>query len=55
MQNGLAKCKHRHPLETVISLQQTVKLPPKFWFHACDGSVPNEVNICSLQIKKIVT
>ncbi|CAL2258851.1 unnamed protein product [Prunus armeniaca] len=38
-QNGLAERKHRHILETVITLLQTAHLPPKFWFHACATSV----------------
>ncbi|CAL8170379.1 unnamed protein product [Prunus armeniaca] len=38
-QNGLAERKHRHILETAITLLQTAHLPPKFWFHACATSV----------------
>lgn len=34
-QNGLAKRKHRHIVETVITLLQIVKLPFSFWFYAC--------------------
>jgi histone deacetylase 1/2 len=38
-QNGLAERKHRHILETTITLLQTANLPPKFWFHACATSI----------------
>ncbi|CAL8157377.1 unnamed protein product [Prunus armeniaca] len=37
-QNGLAERKHRHILETAITLLQTAHLPSKFWFHACATS-----------------
>lgn len=33
--NGLAERKHRHLVETAITLLQTAKLPNQFWFHAC--------------------
>jgi hypothetical protein len=38
-QNGLAERKHRHILETTITLLQTANLPLKFWFHACATSI----------------
>ncbi|TQE01264.1 hypothetical protein C1H46_013171 [Malus baccata] len=38
-QNGLAERKHRHILETAITLLQTASLPHKLWFHACAISV----------------
>jgi len=38
-QNGLAERKHRHILETTITLLQTAHLPSKFWFHACATSI----------------
>jgi hypothetical protein len=38
-QNGLAERKHRHILETAITLLQTAHLPSKFWFHACATSI----------------
>jgi len=34
-QNGLAEKKHRHIVETAITLLQNAKLPNLFWFHAC--------------------
>jgi len=37
--NGLAERKHRHILETTITLLQTAHLPPKFWFHVCATSI----------------
>ena len=38
-QNSLVERKHRHILETTITLLQTAHLPPKFWFHACATSI----------------
>jgi histone deacetylase 1/2 len=38
-QNGLAERKHRHIVETAITLLQTAHLPNKFWFHACATSI----------------
>jgi len=38
-QNGLAERKHRHILETAITLLQTAHLPPKIWFDACATSI----------------
>lgn len=34
-QNGLAERKHRHVMETVITLMAKANLAPKFWYHAC--------------------
>jgi len=34
-QNGVAERKHRHIIETTITLLQTAKLPSKFWSYAC--------------------
>lgn len=34
-QNGLAKRKHRHIVETALTLLHQAHLPPKFWFYAC--------------------
>ena len=34
-QNGLAERKHRHIVETSLTLLQTARLPPSFWFYAC--------------------
>lgn len=34
-QNGLAKRKNRHVIETTITLLQTASLPSQFWYHAC--------------------
>ena len=34
-QNDLAERKHRHIVETAITLLQTAKLLNLFWFHAC--------------------
>jgi hypothetical protein len=38
-QNGLAERKHRHIVETAVTLLQTAHLPHKFWFHACATSI----------------
>ena len=38
-QNGPAERKHRHIVETAITLLQTAHLPHKFWFHACATSI----------------
>ncbi|KAM1354495.1 hypothetical protein PS2_028626 [Malus domestica] len=38
-QNGLAERKHRHIIETSITLLQQAKLPPSFWSFACQTSV----------------
>ena len=38
-QNGLAERKHRHIIETSITLLQTASLPPSFWFFACQTAV----------------
>ncbi|KAM2627715.1 hypothetical protein TB2_001133 [Malus domestica] len=38
-QNGLAERKHRHILETAITLLQTATLPPIFWSFACQTVV----------------
>ncbi|KAM0960324.1 hypothetical protein ACFX2C_025377 [Malus domestica] len=38
-QNGLAERKHRHILETAITLLQTAILPPIFWSFACQTAV----------------
>jgi len=38
-QNGLVERKHRHILETTITLLQTAHLPPKFWFHTRATSI----------------
>jgi hypothetical protein len=34
-QNGIAERKHRHIIETTITLLQTTKLPSQFWSYAC--------------------
>ncbi|KAM1547885.1 hypothetical protein ACFX1Z_009145 [Malus domestica] len=34
-QNGLAERKHKHIVETAITLLQNAKLPSKFWSYAC--------------------
>jgi histone deacetylase 1/2 len=34
-QNGVAERKHRHIIETTITLLRTAKLPSKFWSYAC--------------------
>ncbi|KAM1015935.1 hypothetical protein ACFX2A_046674 [Malus domestica] len=34
-QNGLAERKHRHVVETAVTLMTEAKLPAQFWFHAC--------------------
>jgi transposase InsO family protein len=54
-QNGLAKRKHRHILETAITLLQTANLPPKFWFHACVTSIYlfNRLPCQILQLKSL--
>ena len=36
---GLAKRKHRHVVETAITLLQTAHLFTKFWFHACAAAI----------------
>ncbi|KAM2656151.1 hypothetical protein EV1_011694 [Malus domestica] len=38
-QNGLVERKHRHILETAITLLQNASMPSKYWFHACAASV----------------
>ena len=38
-QNGLAERKHRHILETAVTLLQNASMPSKYWFHACAASV----------------
>ena len=38
-QNGLAERKHRHIIETSITLLQTASLPPQFWSFACQVAV----------------
>ncbi|KAM1004535.1 hypothetical protein ACFX2C_004724 [Malus domestica] len=38
-QNGLAERKHRHIVDTAITLLQTASLPPKFWSFACQVAV----------------
>lgn len=34
-QNGLVERKHRHIIETTITLMDVASLPQEFWFHAC--------------------
>ncbi|KAM1913121.1 hypothetical protein ACFX14_001091 [Malus domestica] len=34
-QNGFVKKKHRHVVETAITLMAEANLAPKFWYHAC--------------------
>lgn len=38
-QNGLAERKHRHLIETTITILQNAKLPASFWTHAVQTSV----------------
>jgi histone deacetylase 1/2 len=38
-QNGPAERKHRHIVETAVTLLQTAHLPNKLWFHACATSI----------------
>jgi len=49
-QNGLAERKHRHILETAITLLQTANFPPKFWFHAYATSILNLFFSCYMVI-----
>ncbi|KAM1712703.1 hypothetical protein ACFX12_023547 [Malus domestica] len=34
-QNGIAKRKHRHVIETAVTLLTEANLPTQFWYHAC--------------------
>jgi len=54
-QNGLAERKHKHILETAITLLQTANLPSKFWFHACATSIYliNQMPCPILQFKSL--
>jgi len=54
-QNGLAERKHRHILETAITLLQTANFPPKFWFHAYATSIYliNQLPCQILQLKSL--
>ncbi|KAM1047539.1 hypothetical protein ACFX2C_026882 [Malus domestica] len=38
-QNGLAERKHRHIIETTVTLLSAARLPQQFWFHACSHAV----------------
>ncbi|KAM2231636.1 hypothetical protein ACFX1S_015876 [Malus domestica] len=38
-QNGLAERKHRHIIETTVTLLQTARLPACFWSYACQTAV----------------
>ena len=38
-QNGLAERKHRHLIETTITILQNAKLPASFWTHAVQTSI----------------
>ncbi|KAM1755844.1 hypothetical protein ACFX12_008126 [Malus domestica] len=38
-QNGLAERKHRHVIETTVTLLQTARLPASFWSYACQTAV----------------
>ncbi|KAM1079132.1 hypothetical protein ACFX2B_013731 [Malus domestica] len=38
-QNGMAERKHRHVVETTITLLQTAKLPSQFWSFACQTTI----------------
>ncbi|KAM0982243.1 hypothetical protein ACFX2A_015487 [Malus domestica] len=38
-QNGLAERKHRHIIETTVTLLSAAGLPQQFWFHACSHAV----------------
>jgi hypothetical protein len=38
-QNGLAERKHRHIVETIVTLLQSAKLPSSFWTFACQVAV----------------
>ncbi|KAM1135223.1 hypothetical protein TB2_044217 [Malus domestica] len=60
-QNGLAKRKNRHIVETAITLLQQASLPSKFWFHACAittyliNRMPTPVLKCTLLLKTCIT
>lgn len=38
-QNGLTERKHRHIIETTVTLLQYAKLPSQYWFFACQAVV----------------
>ncbi|KAM1762795.1 hypothetical protein ACFX12_005393 [Malus domestica] len=38
-QNGMAERKHRHVIETAVTLLQTAQMPPKFWSFACQTAI----------------
>ena len=54
-QNGLAERKHRHIVETTITLLQTANLPHKLWFHVCATSIYliNRLPCKILQLKSL--
>lgn len=42
--NSLIERKHRHIVETAITLIATVGLPIVFWYYACAHSIFNQLN-----------
>lgn len=38
-QNGITELRHRHVIETTITLLTKASLPQRFWYHACSHAI----------------